>query len=239
MVNYYFFWMKKNCVVFGGFSLIELLVVITIIGLLAALGLPALGNALHQSKVAKCLSNLRQIGVGMHSYANENNGVFPTAWDRNLQRSYSTFLQPYMQMDSVALQSVYSSPLHRPFSKAPSYWEPFNLSYAMHNLLGHEDLAQRVRIASITRPGEVVLLTTGFQVASNYMRVEAALHMPNELNWAACNYPLNNPVPTTTGPGWPDYINRGKANVLFVGGNAGCIKQGELRWRHLLPLRAD
>ena len=68
------------------FTLIELLVVIAIIAILAALLLPALAPAKEQGKTIQCLSNERQIGLGMKLYADESNGLYPESggtipWD--------------------------------------------------------------------------------------------------------------------------------------------------------------
>ena len=55
------------------FTLVEMLVVIAIIGILAALLMPSLQNARESSRALSCTNQLRQIGVGVQTYSNEQN----------------------------------------------------------------------------------------------------------------------------------------------------------------------
>jgi len=63
------------------FTLIELLVTITIIVILAALLLPALALAQERGRRARCLSNVRQIGMIFGHYADDHQGAFPDLVD--------------------------------------------------------------------------------------------------------------------------------------------------------------
>jgi prepilin-type N-terminal cleavage/methylation domain-containing protein len=65
-------WGRGKTPASGGFTLIELLVVIAIIAILAAMLLPALAAAKERSQRTKCLSNLRQLAIGVTGYAQDN-----------------------------------------------------------------------------------------------------------------------------------------------------------------------
>ncbi|MEZ6190639.1 MAG: type II secretion system protein [Phycisphaerales bacterium] len=64
----------------NGFTLIELLVVISIIALLVGILLPALGAARKSAQNIKCLSNLRQVGIGTMGYAIDSKDFLPPCW---------------------------------------------------------------------------------------------------------------------------------------------------------------
>jgi prepilin-type N-terminal cleavage/methylation domain-containing protein len=88
-----------------GFSLIELLVVIVIIGLLAGLLLPVVGRGKRAAREIVCLSNLHQIGLALELYIQDNDNRLPwcaqmPSLKTNLTPITST-LDAYLQAKSV------------------------------------------------------------------------------------------------------------------------------------------
>jgi prepilin-type N-terminal cleavage/methylation domain-containing protein len=79
-----------------GFSLIELLVVISIIGILIGLLLPAVQKVREAANRASCLNNLKQMGIAIHMYHDISNQLPPTRLS-DLHATWAVLLMPYLE----------------------------------------------------------------------------------------------------------------------------------------------
>ena len=124
--------------IFFGFSLIELLVVISIIAAVLAILVPGLGKARSVARRIICKANLKQIDIAMHSYINTNDDTFPCAGDPIsadpfywlwMGRGWRQFIAPHLDGSIDANNpSVLLCPSDQ---TAPEKWESTSYSYSM------------------------------------------------------------------------------------------------------------
>src|SRR5262245_25950288 len=109
----------------GGFTLVELLVVVAIIAVLMALVLPAVQKAREAAARTQCLNNVRQIGLavlnfesGFRKLPSPGEGLDPSAKGNKVYEKHSTptHLLPYIDQD----------PLYREFDLTQVYNDPVN-----------------------------------------------------------------------------------------------------------------
>ncbi len=99
-----------------GFTLMELLVVMAIIAILTSILLPALGRAKQRAYSIACVSNLRQLGVALHLYVEDNNNHLPVcAWPLPSQSTNNPPLPPITTtlMPNVKSNAVFRCPADR------------------------------------------------------------------------------------------------------------------------------
>ena len=118
----------------AGFTLIELLTVIAIIGILAAILLPVVGRVRESARSARCVSNLRQTGVAVQAYAQENKGRLPSTgffgispyYNRDA-RNFQHSLLPYMGLKrAISWSTAPENGVYSGIFDCPSYKGPFN-----------------------------------------------------------------------------------------------------------------
>lgn len=115
------------------FTLLELLVVVAIIGILAGLLFPVLGEARGRAWRISCLSNLRQLAGAHHLYLQDWDEQLPPwilpkparpGW-QDRERYWTAFLQPYLRSSDVLRDT--SAPTYAPAPRGPAFLADYAL----------------------------------------------------------------------------------------------------------------
>lgn len=144
-----------------GFTLVELLAVISIISLLMSILIPSLNKAREQAKEVICTSTLRQTALIMHMYLNDNNEYFPYWLSlTNPPRFWGDCLAGYIKnFDSIKCpsdRSAFEVPFYSIDRKLP-------ISYGYNKRFGY-------------------ILASGKAISSNYsLRKQIELKMPSNI----------------------------------------------------------
>jgi prepilin-type N-terminal cleavage/methylation domain-containing protein len=118
------------------FTLIEVLVVIAIIAILAALLLPVIAKAKEHGRATKCLSNLRQSGIGLQLYVQDHENRLPVVYDALLS---TNGVSTNITIDQVLIPYVVVSNIFRCPSDNKDLFEQTRSSYSWNVLINGQD----------------------------------------------------------------------------------------------------
>jgi prepilin-type N-terminal cleavage/methylation domain-containing protein/prepilin-type processing-associated H-X9-DG protein len=216
-----------------GFTLIELLVVIAIIALLMAILMPALSKARDQARTLRCRANLKQYGIGLRMYLDDNSYKFPDAWTwlkseghdwvRKGERPEGV-LWPYLkELD------VHMCPKFNMLAKGTDYADTA-VSYVMNSYVGRggeiwsswlgAGVTGVSKETEVYQPSQVIVFTE-----ENTWIIEGYSIAPfNDTHFTVGNAArqIDNYATFHNAPG---DIDRGGANIVFVDGHVELLRR--------------
>jgi len=212
----------------AAFTLIELLIVIAIIGILAALLVPALSSSKVKARSIGCISNMRQLGLSMIMYADDHQSCLPlTSHGGSSSDSWINTLKPYAgNVDKIRLCPSDPRAHERLTNNGTSYIINEFLAVPLISPFG-EELDKRYKLDSLPRPVETPML---FEVANNYGPNEYADHTHSRGWFLGWKHVLGDIQPDRhrTGPQAADRTN-GSANYLYADGHVENMKAARLK----------
>ena len=220
------------------FTLVELLVVISIIGLLAGLAVPAISRGLASSKSGACLSNLHQIGVATMAYAADNSFKLPNAdGDGGM---WPVKLANYISTGTKSKKSIFVCPgCEKAVQEGTD--TTVAVTYGVHGGLMPKG-GTATNISSVVRAAEVILAgdvcqETGNKGWSPYCIEEPSAFPDGGGSDFSIGEDLSTPLdvgPDEDGPKSASlrYRHKGKVNVVMVDGHAESIEKGSVLTKH-------
>ena len=209
-----------------GFTLIELMVVIAIIAVLAGLLLPALAKSKSKAIQINCLSNMKQMGVGLLLYSEDFNGQLPGNFHHNTDPDFTwtDALSPYLgEVDSIRLCGADPRKKEKHDLNGTSYIMNDHLTTPLFNAFG-EMVEPAVRLDQLKDPSATVL----FFEASDQLAVSAissaCVACSRSWNLGGWNNVIKDIQPDRhrSGSVAEDRSN-GKANYLFADGHVQLV----------------
>jgi len=222
------------------FTLVELLVVISIIGLLAGLAVPAVNGGLKSAKAGACLSNLHQIGVATMAYAADNSFKLPDAGS-GTSDMWATQLATFISTGTKSKKSIFVCPgSEKAVQEATG--SDVAVTYGVHNGLMPKG-GTASNISSVVRAAEVILAGDVCQNPGNKGWSPFCIEQPSVISSQSGgrggSTDLNSPISFGTDSDngnnpWLRYRHSGKVNVVMCDGHAEAIKKGSVLNKHVI-----